>query len=156
MSKAPHDPKRYELLRLVETCLEKARYILMKQQSFLPAFIAVEPNGKYHFGVAALGGADGSNLLVKALRQKAAAEHLRAAAIYRDVRVRPKGASEDVDAIQIVAELATGESVNGFQVYRMNKGEPVFYDAPVVEEVPSVIFAHSHEARSKRWWEVWK
>lgn len=143
--------------RLIETSLEKARHLLAKQGSFLPGFIAVEASGKYHIGVAAQGGVDGSNLLITALRQKAAAEHLRAAAIYRDMRVRPQGASEDVDAIQIVAELATGGSVNVFQVYRMHDGEPLFYDGPEVEDVPSVIFAESPRsaAGARRWWKFW-
>jgi hypothetical protein len=157
MSKDPH-AKRYELQRLVERSLEIARRTLAQQESFLPGFIAVQANGKYDLGVAAHGGAEGSNLLVTALRRKAAVEHLRAAALYRDVRVRPKGASEDVDAIQVVAELASGESFNVFQVYRRDDAGPLFYDGPEVEHVPSVIFAESHRSAGgvKRWWEFWK
>src|SRR5690349_19187951 len=104
MSKDPH-AKRYELQRLVDISLELARDALARQESLHPGFIAVQPNGKFDLGVSVQGGSEGSNLVITALRQKAAEQHLRAAALYRDVRVRPQGASEDVDAIQVVAEL---------------------------------------------------
>ena len=157
MGKDPH-AKRYELQRLIERSMELARHALTQQESFLPGFIAVQTTGKYEIGIAAQGGADGTNLLVTRLRQRAAAEHLRAAAIYRDVRVRPRGALEDVDAIQVMAELASGESFNVFQVYRRTDAEPLFYEGPEVEPVPSVIFAESPRsaAGAHRWWEFWK
>jgi hypothetical protein len=157
MSNDPH-AKRYELQRLVDMSLEIAKDALARQESLLPGFIAVQTTGKYELGVAAQGGADGTNLLTTRLRQRAAAEHIRAAAIYRDVRVHHRGASEDIDAIQVMAELASGESINVFQVYRMNDAGPFFYDGPEVEQVPSIIFAESHRgaAGAKRWWEFWK
>ncbi|WP_437675165.1 hypothetical protein [Sorangium sp. So ce131] len=157
MSKDPH-AKRFEIQRLIERSLDLARRALREQGSFLPGFIAVESTGKYNVGVAAQGGTDGSNLVITALRQKAAARQIRAAAVYRDVRVRPRGALEDVDAIQVVAELASGESLNLFQVYRMEGAEPVFYDGPETEQVPSVIFGEAHRsaAGAKRWWNFWK
>jgi hypothetical protein len=139
MSKDPH-AKRYELQRLVERSLEIARRTLAQQESFLPGFIAVQANGKYDLGVAAHGGAEGSNLLVTALRRKAAVEHLRAAALYRDVRVRPKGASEDVDAIQVVAELASGAAVHLFQVYGRNAAGQVVLGESETVPAPAVIF----------------
>jgi hypothetical protein len=117
MSKDPH-AKRHELQRLVDISLELARDALARQESLLPGFIAVQANGKIHLGASAQGGSEGYNLVIAGLWQKAAEQHLRAAALYRDVRVRRRGASEDVDAIQVVAELASGESLNAFQVYR--------------------------------------
>ncbi|MGK3988973.1 hypothetical protein WME99_38370 [Sorangium sp. So ce136] len=157
MSKDPH-AKRFEIQRLVERSLDVARHALLQQGSFLPGSIAVQPNGKYDIGVAAQGGTQGSNLLIMALKQKASAKQIRAAAVYRDVRVRPQGASEDVDAIQIVAELASGESYNVFQVYRMDEEKLVFEEGREVERVPPVIFAESDRsgAGNKRWWEFWK
>ncbi|WP_437481680.1 hypothetical protein WME75_38805 [Sorangium sp. So ce1014] len=156
MSKDPH-AKRFEIQRLVERSLDLARHALLQQGSFLPGFIAVQPNGMYDIGVAAQGGSEGSNLLITRLRQKATAEHLRAAAVYRDVRVRPRGASEDVDAIQVVAEFASGESLNVFQVYRLDNEKVVFEEDPEVEQVPSVIFAEAARiaAAGRRWWEFW-
>ena len=157
MSKDPH-AKRFEIQRLIELSLDMARHALQQQGSFLPGFIAVQPNGKYDIGMAAQGGTDGSNLLITRLRQMAVAEHLRAAAVYRDVRVRPRGALEDVDAIQVVAELASGESFNAFQVYRLDADNLVFEEGPDVERVPSVIFAEAARmaAAAKRWWEFWR
>ncbi|KYF60527.1 hypothetical protein [Sorangium cellulosum] len=157
MSKDPH-AKRFELQRLIERSLDLARNALLQQGSFLPGFIAVQPNGMYDVGVAAQGGTDGSNLLITRLRQKAAAERLHAASVYRDVRVRPRGALEDVDAIQVVVELESGESYNVFQVYRLDKGKLVFVEGREVERVPSVIFAEAARiaAASRRWWEFWK
>jgi hypothetical protein len=157
MSKDPH-AKRFEIQRLVERSLDMARHALLEQGSFLPGFIAVQPNGKYDIGVAAQGGAQGSNLLITALRQKASAQQLRAAAVYRDVRVRLQGASEDIDAIQVMAELASGEAYNVFQVYRRDAEKLVFEEEQEVERVPSVIFAapDRSEAGTRRWWEFWK
>ncbi|WP_437810833.1 hypothetical protein [Sorangium sp. So ce1078] len=157
MSKDPH-AKRFEIQRLVERSLDLARKALLQQGSFLPGFIAVQPNGMYDIGIAAQGGSDGSNLLITALRQKAAADQIRAAAVYRDVRVRPRGALEDVDAIQVVVELASGESYNVFQLYRLDKEQLVFEKDRDVERVPSVIFAEAARiaAAARRWWEFWK
>jgi hypothetical protein len=157
MSKDPH-AKRHELQRLVDISLELARDALARQESLLPGSIAVQANGKLHLGVSAQGGPEGYNLVIAGLRQKAAEQPLRAAALYRDVRVRPQGAPEDVDAIQVVAELASGESFNVFQVYRRNDAGALFYDDPEVEQVPSVIFAEAYRSAAgvKRWWEFWK
>ncbi|WP_437588386.1 hypothetical protein [Sorangium sp. So ce1000] len=157
MSKDPH-AKRFEIQRLVERSLDLARRALLQDGSFLPGFIAVQPNGMYDIGVATQGGADGSNLLITRLRQKAVAEQLRAAAVYRDVRVRPRGALEDVDAIQVVVELVSGESYNVFQLYRLDDEQLVFEEGPDVERVPSVIFAEAARmtAAARRWWEFWK
>ena len=81
MSKDPH-AKRYELQRLVDLSLELARDALARQESLLPGFIAVQANGKLHLGASAQGGSEGSNLLITALRQKAAEQPIRAAAIF--------------------------------------------------------------------------
>jgi hypothetical protein len=141
-----------EVERLAQTALELAKTALADQASFLPGSIAVRLNGKYDLAVAATGGAPGSNMLITALRQKAAAGLLRAAAIYRDVRVRPQGASEDVDAIHVVVELASGGAVHMFQVYRRSSAGQILLGERELQPAPSVIFA----APSKRWWEFWK
>lgn len=132
-----------ELSRLVELALDIARGALAEQETFLPAFIAVEANGEYAIGVAAHGGVDGWTLLTTELRQRAAAEHLRAVALYRDVRVRERGASEDVDAIHVVAELASGEAAHAFQIYRKDHAGQLVYDKPAIGQAPAVIFATS-------------
>ncbi|XXX75647.1 hypothetical protein WMF30_49155 [Sorangium sp. So ce134] len=156
--KDDHIERPCDLSLLVELALDAAKRNLAERGTFVPGSIVVDASGKYAIAVAAHGGVDGSNLLITALRQKAAAEQIRAAAVHRDVRGRSQGGSEEVDAIQVVAELASGESLNVFQVYRMEGTEPVFYDGPEVEQVPSVIFAESHRnaARAKRWWKLWK
>ena len=157
MSKDPH-AKRFEIQRLVERSLDLARRALLQNGSFLPGFIAVQPNGKYDIGVAAQGGSDGSNLLIARLRQKAVTEHLRAAAVYRDVRVRPRGSLEDVDAVQVVVELVSGESYNVFQLYRLDDEQLIFEEGPDVERAPSVIFSEAVRMAeaARRWWEFWK
>ncbi|AUX22145.1 hypothetical protein SOCEGT47_026460 [Sorangium cellulosum] len=157
MSKDPH-AKRFEIQRLVERSLDLARHALLQQGSFLPGFIAVQPSGKYDIGVAAQGGNEGWNLLITALRQKASAKQIRAAAVYRDVKVRARGATEDIDAVQVVAELASGEACNVFQIYRLGDETLVFEEGREVELVPSVIFAESDRSTpgTRRWWEFWK
>jgi hypothetical protein len=148
----------FELKRLVQAALEAAKSALEKQETFLPGSIAVEPSGKFILAVAAAFGVDGSNLLITALRQKVAAEQLRGAAIYRDVRVRPRGAPEDVDAIQVVAELATGEVVHVFQVYRRNEAGQLIDGELEIAPADASIFvkAPREAARSPRWWQFWK
>jgi hypothetical protein len=133
-----------ELSRLVELVLDVARSALEEQGTFLPGSIAVDAAGKYALGVAPHGGVDGWTLLTTAFRQRAAAEELRAVALYRDVRVRERGASEDVDAIHAVVELASGEAVHVFQLYRRNDTGLVVYDKPEIAQAPAVIFAESH------------
>jgi hypothetical protein len=133
-----------ELSRLVELVLDVARSALEEQGTFLPGSIAVDAAGKYALGVASHGGVDGWTLLTTTFRQRAAAERLRAVALYRDVRVRERGASEDVDAIHAVVELASGEAVHVFQLYRRNDTGQVVYDKPEIEQAPAVIFAESH------------
>lgn len=133
-----------ELSRLVELVLDVAKSALEEQGTFLPGSIAVDSAGKYAIGVAPHGGVDGWALLTTAFRQRAAAEELRAVALYRDVRVRERGASEDVDAIHAVVELASGEAVHAFQIYRRDNAGQVVYDKPEIEQAPSVIFAKSH------------
>ncbi|AUX48135.1 hypothetical protein SOCE26_096650 [Sorangium cellulosum] len=129
-----------ELSQLVELALDVAKGALEEQGTFLPGSIVVEATGKYALGVAALAGVDGWTLLTTALRRRVAAEGLRAAALYRDVRVRERGASEDVDAIHVVAELASGEAVQAFLVYRKNGAGQFVYGRVEVEQIPTVIF----------------
>ncbi|WP_437588387.1 hypothetical protein [Sorangium sp. So ce1000] len=138
-----HGERMGELSRLVELVLDVAKSALEEQGTFLPGSIAVDAAGKYAIGVAPHGGVDGWTLLTTAFRQRAAAEELRAVALYRDVRVRERGASEDVDAIHAVVELASGEAVQVFQIYRKNDAGEIVYDRPAIEQAPSVIFAKS-------------
>ena len=133
-----------ELSHLVELVLDVAKSALEEQGTFLPGSIAVDAAGKYAIGVAPHGGVDGWTLLITAFRQRAAAEELRAVALYRDVRVRERGAFADVDAIHAVVELASGEAVQVFQLYRRNDTGQVVYDKPEIEQAPAVIFAESH------------
>jgi len=144
-----------ELVKLVQTALDLAKAALAEQDTFLPGSIAVLGNGKLHIGVAGLGGVEGSNMLTTALRQKAATERLKAAALYRDVRVRPQGASTDVDAIHVVAELASGEAVHLFQVYQRSSAGKLVLGEREIESAPSVVFG-ALPRPAKRWWEVWR
>lgn len=139
-----HGERMGELSRLVELVLDVAKSALEQQGTFLPGSIAVDAAGKYAIGVAPDGGVDGWTLLTTAFRQRAAAEKLRAVALYRDVRVRERGASEDVDAIHAVVELASGGAVQAFQLYRRNDTGQIVYDKPQIEQAASAIFAESH------------
>jgi hypothetical protein len=133
-------PIHPELAQLVELALETATSNLEGRETFLPGSFAVSDAGKVSLGLAAHGGAEGSNLLVTALREKAVARRLRAAAIYRDVRVRPQGTAEDVDAIHVIAELASGEAVHMFQVYSRNAAGQVVLGESETVPAPAVIF----------------
>jgi hypothetical protein len=145
-------PIHPQLAQLVELALETATSSLEGRETFLPGSFAVSDAGKIDLAVAGHGGSQGSNLLVIALWQKAAAGNLRAAAIYRDVRVRPTGASEDADAIHVIAELASGEAVHLFQVYGKNGAGQVVMGESELVPAPSVIFGEASRGvpRSKR------
>jgi hypothetical protein len=141
-----------ERARLIKVAIDCATAALEKSETFLPGSIAVLSTGKYDLAIAGTGGTEGSNLLILALRQKASEGVIRAAAIYRDVRVRPEGETRDVDAIHIVAELASGEAAHVFQVYRRDDAGRVTLGQREIEPAPAVIFT----ASAKRWWQVWK
>ncbi|WP_437711846.1 hypothetical protein WMF45_41505 [Sorangium sp. So ce448] len=143
MNNESHERMR-ELSCLMALALDIAKGALEEQGTFLPGSIAVDAAGKYAIGVAPDGGVDGWTLLTTAFRQRAAAEELRAVALYRDVRGRERGASEDVDAIHAVVERATGEPVQVFQLYRRNDTGQIVYGKPRIEQAPSIIFAGSH------------
>jgi hypothetical protein len=70
----------------------------------------------------------------------------------------PRGAPEDVDAIQVVAELATGEVVDVFQVYRRNEAGQIVDGALEIAPADASLFVTSprEAARSTRWWPFWK
>lgn len=149
---ADQNPIPPELTQLVDLALKTAMSNLEGRETFLPGSFAVSDAGKIDLAVAVHGGTEGSNLLVTALRENAVARRLRAAAIYRDVRVRPQGASEDVDAIHVIAEVASGQAIHLFQVYHKNDvGEVVMGESEIVP-APAVIFGEASRdvARSKR------
>lgn len=149
------EPGLWQLLQLATGA---ARAALEEQGGFLPCSIARDRDGQYHLAVATGGGTDGSNELVAALRAQAAGGALAAAALYRDVRVRPAGQPRDADAIHVVLEDAAGHALHAFQVYRKGAGGGYVYEPVAVESAPPSIFlgAPAPRARPNKWWQFWK
>lgn len=144
--------------QLTEVAIQAAQTALGEQGSFLPGSVALELGGEYNLGAATVSGTQGSNMLVVGLRNQAEAKALKAAVLYRDVKLRPAGEPEDVDAIHVVAEDIEGHAFHALQVYRKNAGGDYSYEQVVVEQQSPVIFAGvaNKGPRQKKWWQFWR
>ena len=94
-----------KLRQLLQAAIKSAKSTLQGGQGILPCSIARGPDGKIRLAIAAVGGKDGSNQLVLGLRNQAASGEITAAALYRDMRVRTAGKSQDEDAIHVFSRI---------------------------------------------------
>lgn len=129
-----------QLARLLRAALDTAQGHLQRHDGFPPGSIVQDRDGAYGLAAAAIGGHEGSHLLIAGLRKQAAAGEIDAAAVYQDVRVRQTGGPQDLDAIHVVLEDARGLALQAFQVYRKDAAEGYAFEQVVIQPATPSIF----------------
>ena len=139
----PH-PDLHELLRLT---LPFVRQQLEKRGGFYPFGASVTTGGQIEFEAAEVESEQPApdellGVLIAALRRRARGQQIRAAAVCFDVRVRPPGRSDVVDAACARLEHVNGEAIDAFLPYRKG-GRPgdVTYDEMFTKPGERVVFA---------------
>jgi hypothetical protein len=107
---------------MLNALLPFAQQMLAKHGEFYPFGASLKPNGEIvqiavDTGIEHPNSADVIKLLVDGLRNRAAKEVLRAAAICCDVRTIPPGETEKRDAINVQLAHVSGESADVYLPY---------------------------------------
>lgn len=139
---------RPDLDALLTALVNAAQELLAKHGEFIPFGATMTSAGEVELAASYLdrehpSSDDAAAVLEAGFRQRAAASELRAAALCRDVRVRPPGAAEKTDAIEVRLEHRDGEAVVVFLPYRKTllrrlrygelfavEGTPTLFPAP--------------------------
>jgi hypothetical protein len=137
-----------DLQTLVDSLLPWAKSLLTKQGDFHPFGAIVASDGGIQWIAADIGKEFPSaqilmDMMTELIKDKAASDEIRAAAICYDARTIPPGAAVKIDVISFGLECLLGESISAFLPYDKRDDGEILYGEMFVTEKARQFFSNS-------------